>query len=363
MPNLPISGLSTASPLDGSELFAVVQGGVTTQATVQDILNANLPVTSSGIVVNGSIIPSSPRQFSIGTELSPFKEIFVSSGSLIMVSDTPGLSNTTLSNENGNILISAGGMQLLGSGAFNAATGSFSYLSSSLDYVGVMDVDGNITFDGNSALLTASLSDSTLTFTKTDSSTFDIELPIYNDSSGSNIDTLEGVAARTLYTRNGVVSFTPGTNVDFMSGSSGEIWGSKNIPQSFLQNTDFQAKIIHFRTFGVFGAAGGDNTFRFYIQIGNNILTSSDIGNVALTQPDNHPFEIMGELIFTNGECTVCCSLSHCANNGDLKRYPLSNASSPDTVTSFTGGDFKLIVSGSSTNPMTSYASYLQVYN
>ena len=37
MPNLPISGLSTASPLDGSELFAVVQGGVTKQTTASSI--------------------------------------------------------------------------------------------------------------------------------------------------------------------------------------------------------------------------------------------------------------------------------------------------------------------------------------
>jgi hypothetical protein len=364
MPNLPISGLPAASSLDGTELLPFVQGGVTTQATAQDILNANLSVTSSGITVSGDIVPTTPQGATLGTADKPFAELYLQSGSISIESDTPGDPSAIISNVDGNLEISVGGMSLIEPGnSFIAETGSFQYLSGSLNYVGIMDVDGNITFDGNSALLTASLSDTTLTFTKTDSSTFDIELPIYNNSSGSNVDSLGGVAARTLYTRNGAVSFTPGTNVDFMSGSSGDIWGSRNIPQSFLQNTDFQAKIIHFRTFGAFGAAGGSNTFRFYIQIGNDKLTSSDIGNVTLSQPDNHPFEIMGELIFTNGECTVCCSLSHCANNGDLKRYPLSNASSPDTVTSFTGGDFKLIVSGSSTNPMISYASYLQVYN
>jgi hypothetical protein len=186
---------------------------------------------------------------------------------------------------------------------------------------------------------------------------------IVTSSSGSNIDNLGGVAVRTLYTRNDAVTYTPGTNTDFMSGSINDIWGSREIPSSFLQNTDFVAKIIHFRTFGAFGSTGGSETFRCFLQIGDNKLNSSDIGNVTLSQPDNHPFEILGEIIFTEGQATVCYSLGHCDNAGDYKRYPLSNAATPDTVTSFTGGDFKLIISGSSTNPMTSYAAYIQVFN
>jgi hypothetical protein len=49
MPNLPISQLPLASALNGTEVLPLVQGGVTTQAIVQDILDANLPLTSSGI--------------------------------------------------------------------------------------------------------------------------------------------------------------------------------------------------------------------------------------------------------------------------------------------------------------------------
>ena len=189
---------------------------------------------------------------------------------------------------------------------------------------------------------------------------------IVTSSSGSNIDNLGGAAIRTLYTRNDAVSYNvtdPRADVDFMSGSIGDIWGSREIPASFLQNTDFIAKIIHFRTFGAFGSEGGSETFSCYLQIGDDILTSSNIGNISLSQPDNHPFEILGELIFTGGECTVCYSLGHCDNSGTYRRYPLSNAASPDTVTSFGGGDFKLIISGSSNNPMSSYASYIQIYN
>ena len=185
----------------------------------------------------------------------------------------------------------------------------------------------------------------------------------FNQSSGSNEDNLGGTATRTLYTRNSAVSFTSGSNVDFMSGSAGHTWGSRELPSSFLLNTNFVSKVIHFRTIGAFGSAEGINNFNCYIQIGDDKLDSSDVGNVALSQPDNHPFEIVGELIFTGGECSVCYSLAHCANNGDLKRYPLSDISSPDTVTGFSGGDIKLIINGSNVNPMTSYTSYIQIYN
>ena len=40
MPNLPISGLPSASSLDGSELFATVQGGVTKYTTLDNIIYA-----------------------------------------------------------------------------------------------------------------------------------------------------------------------------------------------------------------------------------------------------------------------------------------------------------------------------------
>jgi hypothetical protein len=137
MANLPISGLPTASALDGTELLPFVQGGVTTQANVQNILDANLPLTSSGISVgNGNITPTSPQGASLGTAEMPFKEIFLQSGSISIESDIPGEPSTILSNVGGNIQVSAGGMRLSGSGAFIATTGSFQYLSGSLTRVG-----------------------------------------------------------------------------------------------------------------------------------------------------------------------------------------------------------------------------------
>ena len=44
MPNLPISGLPSSSTLQGDELFADVQGGVTKYTTLDDVTNY---VTSS----------------------------------------------------------------------------------------------------------------------------------------------------------------------------------------------------------------------------------------------------------------------------------------------------------------------------
>jgi len=49
MPNLPISQLPLASALNGTEVLPLVQGGITTQGNIQNILDANLPLTSSGI--------------------------------------------------------------------------------------------------------------------------------------------------------------------------------------------------------------------------------------------------------------------------------------------------------------------------
>ena len=394
MPNLPISGLPQSTDLTGAEILPLVQSSTTKKGTAQDIRNIDSPLTASGITVSGDIIPTTPQAATLGTIDRPFKSIFLQSGSISIESDTPGDPSAIISNVDANLEVSVGGMRLVQPGnSFIAETGSFQFISGSLtqigDYIrkgntiltgsfistgsqvllgtsqitGSLDISGSFTINEYKTLATASILDSILTFTKTDNSTFEIQLPVYNASSGSNEDNLGGTATRTLYTRNSAVSFTTGSNVDFMSGSEGHTWGSRELPSSFLLNTNFVSKVIHFRTIGAFGSAGGSNNFNCYIQIGDDKLDSSDVGNVALSQPDNHPFEIVGELIFTGGECSVCYSLAHCANNGDLKRYPLSDTSSPDTVTGFSGGDIKLIINGSNVNPMTSYTSYIQIYN
>jgi len=156
MANLPISGLPQATSLDGTEILPFVQGGVTTQATAQDILNANLPVTSSGIIVSGDIVPTTPQGATLGTIDRPFAELYLQSGSISIESDTPGDPSAIISNVKGNLEISVGGMQLIESGnSFIAETGSFQYISGSLtqlgSYIRIGDTitTGSVNFSGS----------------------------------------------------------------------------------------------------------------------------------------------------------------------------------------------------------------------
>ena len=156
MPNLPISGLPAASALDGTELLPFVQGGVTTQATAQDILNADLPITSSGITLTGDIVPSTPQGANLGSIDKPFAELYLQSGSISIESDTPGDPSAIISNVSGNLEISVGGMLLTEPGnSFIAETGSFQYISGSLtqlgDYIRIGDTitTGSVNFTGS----------------------------------------------------------------------------------------------------------------------------------------------------------------------------------------------------------------------
>ena len=156
MADKKITQLPSASIAVGLNVLPIVQEGVTDQITVtnlgQGIFNLNLPLTASGMLVSGSIIPSVSKSFSLGSEDFPFSDIFISSGSLNIASDNPGAPNTVLSNVDGNILISAGGMQLIGSGTFNAATGSFQYISGSMEQVGDYNQTGSSILLGNKTI-------------------------------------------------------------------------------------------------------------------------------------------------------------------------------------------------------------------
>ncbi len=133
MSNLPISQLSASSALDGTELLVNVQGGVTKKQTVQDILNSDLPVTSSGITVSGDIVPTTPQGATLGSIDRPFSELYLQSGSISIESDTPGDPSAIISNIDGNLEISVGGMSLIESGSsFTSPTGSFDQLSADL---------------------------------------------------------------------------------------------------------------------------------------------------------------------------------------------------------------------------------------
>jgi hypothetical protein len=179
------------------------------------------------------------------------------------------------------------------------------------------------------------------------------------NSTGGNVDTLSGVAMRTLYSRTNVISYSIGTDADLLGGSSN--FGSRNLPlQFFTDSTNYNAKGIHFRITGLWGSDDATPTVDITIKIGNDVLNTSTITGA---QANGHPAEIMGEIMFTNGQAICCYSIAWCENNGTLRRYALSNPSSPITVSSFTGGDFQVIMENTTTNSFTSYLGYLQIWN
>jgi hypothetical protein len=126
--------------------YAKLNGGNT--------FNGNQTISGS-LVVNGesefggNLVPLTARGATLGTIDRPFRDIFIQSASINIQSDTPGAPNTTISNINGNLLISAGGMKLIGDASFIAATGSFQYLSGSFTHIGLQFNEGDIVTTGS----------------------------------------------------------------------------------------------------------------------------------------------------------------------------------------------------------------------
>jgi hypothetical protein len=146
-----ISALPSVTSPSSTDVLPIVSAGITSQVTVGNLhstlattgsntfhgnqtIDGNLSITGT-TTLGGNIIPSTPRGATLGTLTYPFADIFVSSGS-INIAGVPGQPNTTLSNVSGNILISAGGIQLVGTGSFNAVSASFSYLSGTFTHIG-----------------------------------------------------------------------------------------------------------------------------------------------------------------------------------------------------------------------------------
>jgi hypothetical protein len=373
MPNLPISQLSQSTALQGDELLVNVQGGVTKQQTVQDILNANLPLTSSGVSLTGDIVPATPQGATLGSIDKPFAELYLQSGSISIESDTPGDPSALISNVDGNLEVSVGGMLLIQPDAsFIAPTASFSYLSSSFYHEGTAERLGNTIVTG-SVDITGSfeadlqenyvwLGDSNNRSTPTLIS----ELPFIPTVTGNNADDLGGTAIRTIYTRNNQIVYTSGSgvNVDFLENADSN-FGSRTITQNFIDNSaNYKSKIIQFRVVGktVFTGNNSDNV-SVYLSIGDQKLTETDLGLQSAPFINNKPFEIFGELIFSGSQVMSCYSLGWCDQTGDFRRKSKSDPTTPQDISGFTEGDLKIIVSGSTDITMTSYYGYIQVFN
>jgi hypothetical protein len=124
-------------------------------STGSNIFNGDQTITGSLFIsgateLGGNIVPKTARGATLGTLERPFSDIFVSSGSINIASDVFGSPNTSLSNNNGNILVSAGGIRLVEPGnSFIAETGSFQYISGSLIQVGNYERYGDTILIGN----------------------------------------------------------------------------------------------------------------------------------------------------------------------------------------------------------------------
>ena len=190
----------------------------------------------------------------------------------------------------------------------------------------------------------------------------------YSDflSSGSvNADSLGGASVRTLYARNNDIIYTSGssTNTDFLGSST--TWGSRALPQSFFDDSvNYVSKVLHFRAIGLFASGGSNDTnAAIRLQIGDQIISGSNLGTQTLSFTTNKPFEILGELYITAGSASACYSIGWCDQTGDMRSTPLSNVTVSGSFANLTPGDFKIIVSGSTNRTMTSYYAYFDAYN
>lgn len=184
---------------------------------------------------------------------------------------------------------------------------------------------------------------------------FLVNIPTFS----GNTDTLQGATIRTIYSRTNVIEFETGNDADLFSGSTN--YGSRNFPKIFFENsTNFISKTIHFRVTGLWASGGQDTTATITLKLGNDTLST-----ITETLPfsSNKPSEIYGEILITNGNAIVCYSIGWCDQTGDYRKTALSNPSTQVNITSFNGGDFKLIVEGTTNRNFTSYLGYIQIWN
>jgi hypothetical protein len=119
MPNLPISQLPTADALTGSELFAVVQDGVTKQTTLDSITYAPgsnyglFAQTANSTPVTGTIVETSLINGGIGTLSVPANGFNIGDSFRAIFGGVLSAAN----NQTITVRVKTGGVILLNSGA------------------------------------------------------------------------------------------------------------------------------------------------------------------------------------------------------------------------------------------------------
>jgi hypothetical protein len=186
-------------------------------------------VTASGILTAGDIIPSNPSA-SLGTVEFPFKDINISSGSISLANADPLIEAVVLSNVNGNLDVSSGGIRLVQeNSSFIAPTGSFSYLSSSFKQVGDRLLIGNDIISGSLQVVNG------------------ITGSLYGTSSWSNNSISSSVSISSSYTVNASYSSNSLTASYFGSGSDNyfPFWSSNKLSyNSLISQSNNQIAIL-----------------------------------------------------------------------------------------------------------------------
>lgn len=185
-------------------------------------------------------------------------------------------------------------------------------------------------------------------------------LPGDINSTGGNIDTLGGVAMRTLYSKSDTAEYIIGGADQNLLKSGGGFFGSTEFPLEFFEDSvNYDSKTIHFRITGRWADLDSTPDVSISILFGDDVLFTTNFTGV---QANNHPAEIMGEIMFTEGNAYPCCSMGWCENNGTMRRWALSEPTARD-VTAFQGGNLKVMMNSTTTNSFTSYLAYVQVWN
>jgi hypothetical protein len=236
-------------------------------------IKGNLGAT--GNVTVGGNIEALGKTSSLGTKEKPFKELFISSGSLSIASDTPGLNipAAILSNVRGNLEISAGGFKLLGTNEAFIAPRIISTLTGNASTATKLETTRNINginFDGTTDIIIPAETRNSLTFNNI--GTGDVSGGTF-DGSSARIISYNSLGAAPL---SGSIFIT--TLGDITSGSIPFALIS-GVPTIWNQSTTGNAATVttNANLNGVVTSIGN------ITNIGNNVITNSMLANSAVT--------------------------------------------------------------------------------
>jgi hypothetical protein len=290
--------------------------------------------------LGGNIVPKTARGATLGTLERPFSEIFVSSGS-INIAGNQGDPNTTLTNIDGNILVSAGGMRLIGDASFIAATASFQYLSGSFTHIGAQFNIGNIITTGS-----LQVSGSTVM--------------VGNNTMQGNtlLSGSFGITGSTSFSELGNTSL-----LSFSSSLNSRIISATN-EQSFNGLISSSAQITSFG----FVSGSYETTGRGIISSSAQLPNGLVSGSSQLTSSLDLRYAVTGSNVFTAGQ-TITGSVTITGSivmDGTAQTYFSHTVTNPTNyvlhqflTSSYRGGTYAFSVHNDSTGKATVYSNYI----